>query len=131
VGNFHPDLIQRRIVTLGAVPETEWVSELLVQRCRSEKDAVILCWTKKTRKSLTIRQAAEELNLPASHLSNILSGKKYLPHDFRVKFQKLCGNWAIRQYEDHACGFRTTEETAEQRRIRELESKLERYERTA
>lgn len=115
-------LIQTRIVCLGSVPENEWVSPIYVDRCRSEKDAIALCWAKRTRKGLTVRRAAEELGLPASHLSNILSGKKYLPHDFRVRFQNLCGNWAIRQYEDSSCGFVTQKETPEQRRIRQLEA---------
>jgi hypothetical protein len=127
LGNFH----QGRIVSLGALPDTEWVEPLLIARLRSEKDAVSLCWAKRTRKGLTLRQASEEIGIPASHLSNILSGQKYLPHDFRIKFQKLCGNWAIRQYEDRACGFTTTVETPEQRRIRELEAQVETLQRTA
>lgn len=131
MGNLALDTLQRRIVTLGVLSDPEWLSTLLVARCTSEKDAVVLCWAKRTRKGMTLRQAAEELSLPASHLSNILSGQKYLPHDFRIKFQMLCGNWAIRQYEDQACGLRTTKETPEQRRIRELEAQLERFERTA
>jgi hypothetical protein len=124
-------LVQTRIVTLGAVQEPEWLSEVWVSRCRSERDAVVLCWAKRGRKGLTVRQAAEELRLPASHLSNILSGKKYLPHDFRIRFQELCGNWAIRQYEDMACGFITSRETPEQRRIRLLEAELQDVRRRA
>lgn len=131
VGNQPLMDIQRRIVSLGVMIEPEWVADLLVQRCRSEGDAVALCWAKRTRKGMTLRQAAEELTIPASHLSNILSGKKYLPHDFRIRFQQLCGNLAIRQYEDHAYGFRTLRETPEQRRIRELEAQLEKVARTA
>lgn len=123
--------VQTRIVSLGVVPEPEWLSDLLVARCRSERDAVVLCWAKRNRKGLTLRQAAEELGIPASHLSNILSGKKYLPHDFRIKFQRLCSNWAIRQYEDLACGFVTAKETPEQRENRMLKAKLEQYERAA
>ncbi|MFJ1256006.1 hypothetical protein, partial [Cupriavidus sp. CuC1] len=72
-----------------------------------------------------VSDAAAILGMPKSHLSNILSGKKYLPFDFRIKFQALCGNWAIRQYEDAVCGFRSVAETQEQRRIRELESQIE------
>lgn len=124
-------LVQTRIVSLGAVQEPEWLSHVWISRCRSEKDAVILCWAKRTRKGLTCRQASEELGLPNSHLSNILSGQKYLPHDFRIKFQGLCGNWAIRQYEDMACGFLTSKETPEQRRIRQLEAQLQEARRSA
>jgi hypothetical protein len=123
--------VQVQIVTLGALPEPEWLSDVWISRCRSERDAVVLCWARRSRKGLTVRQAAEELGLPASHLSNIISGKKYLPHDFRIRFQTLCGNWAIRQYEDMACGFRTERESPDQRRIRMLEAQVEELRRTA
>lgn len=113
-------LVQTRIVTLGLVQEPEWLSDVWVSRCRSEKDAVVLCWAKRQRKGLTVRKAAEEMGLQPSHMSNIISGKKYLPHDFRIRFQTMCGNWAIRQYEDLACGFTTSKETPEQRQIRLL-----------
>lgn len=112
---------QQQIVAIGIVQEPEWLSDYWVSRCRSERDAIALCWAKRVRR-LTVRQAAEELGIPASHLSNILSGKKYLPHDFRIKFQRLCSNWAIRQYEDSTCGFVTHRESPEQRRIRILEA---------
>lgn len=121
-------LIQRQIVVLGAIQEPEWLGDLWISRCRSEKDAVSLCWAKRRRKGLTVRQAAEELGLQPSHLSNIIAGKKYLPHDFRIRFQQLCGNWAIRQYEDHACGFLTKQETPEQRENRLLKARLAKYE---
>lgn len=124
-------LVQTRIAMLGVAQEPEWLSPLWVSRCRSEKDAVVLCWAKRLRKGLTVRQAAEELGLPASHLSNILSGKKYFPHGFRVRFQELCGNWALRQYEDLVCGFTTNKETPEKRRIRQLEAELHEVRRTA
>jgi hypothetical protein len=121
-------LIQRQIVVLGEVQPPEWLDEQWIVRCRSEKDAIALCWAKRRRKSLTVRQAAEELGIPASHLSNIIAGKKYLPHDFRARFQQMCGNWAIRQYEDLSCGFLTTQETPEQRENRLLRARLAKYE---
>jgi len=118
-------LIQRRIVVLGAAQPMEWLDDYWVGRCRSEKDAIALCWAKRRRKGLTVRQAAEEMGLPVSHLSNILSGKKYLPHDFRIAFQELCGNWAIRQYEDMRCGFVTEKLSPEQMEIRRLKAENE------
>ena len=120
----HVEHSQRVIPAFSLVSDPVWIEDFLVARLRNEKDAVVLCWAKRTRKHLSVRGAAEELGLPASHLSNILSGKKYLPHDFRIKFQKLCGNWAIRQYEDRICGFLTHKESPEHRRIRELEAQL-------
>lgn len=124
-------LIQRQIVVLGAIEEPEWLSDILISRLRNERDAIILCWTKRRRKALTVRQAAEEIGIQPSHFSNILSGQKYLPHDFRIRFQQLCGNWAIRQYEDMACGFVTKKETPDQRRIRVLEAELLEHRKSA
>lgn len=106
------------------VGEPEMVGDFLIGRLRNEADAVVLCWAKR-RVKYTLSDAAVLLGMPKSHLSNILSGKKYLPFDFRIKFQALCGNWAIRQYEDAVCGFVTARETPEQRRIRELESEIQ------
>lgn len=122
---------QREMPLLGTVASMAWLDDLWISRCRSEADAVALCWAKRIRKGMTLRQAAEEIGLPASHLSNILSGKKYFPHGFRCKFQMLCGNWAIRQYEDYQCGLRTVIETTQEREIRLLKSENERLRRTA
>lgn len=122
---------QVEIPTFGTVPDLEWLPEFLVVRCRGEGDAVSLCWAKRRRRGMTLRQASEELGIPASHLSNILSGKKYLPHDFRIRFQTLCGNWAIRQQEDHACGLSTMREDAVGRENRLLRARIEQMERQA
>jgi hypothetical protein len=96
--------------------------EYLIARCNTETDAVMLCWHLR-RVKFGVREAARKLGIPASHLSNIVSGKKYLPHN-SVDFQELCGNWAIRQWQDRKAGFKTIAESPEQRRIRELESEL-------
>lgn len=116
--------MQREMPFFEVVGEPEMVADLFIARLRNEADAVVLCWAKR-RVKYTISDAAAILGMPKSHLSNILSGKKYFPFDFRIKFQALCGNWAIRQYEDSVCGFRSVLETPEQRRIRELESQIE------
>lgn len=107
------------------VGEPEKLSELLINRLNSEADAISLCWHKR-RVKISQRGAAAELGISYSHLSNILSGKKYMPNDKRIQFQALCGNWAIRQYEDSIIGAKTVFETPEQRRIRELEQELAR-----
>lgn len=116
--------MQREMPFFEVVGEPQMVSEQLIARLRNEADATVLCWAKR-RVRYSLSDAAAILGMPKSHLSNILSGKKYLPFDFRIKFQALCGNWAIRQYEDSICGFRSVVETPEQRRIRELEAKVE------
>ncbi len=48
----------------------------------------------------TQADASARLEMPKSHLSQILSGKKYLPDDLRIPFMWLCGSLALRQYED-------------------------------
>lgn len=116
--------MQREMPFFDVVGDPEMVPEYLVGRLRNEADAVMLCWAKR-RVRFSAASACAMLGMPKSHLSNILAGKKYLPNDFRVKFQALCGNWAIRQYEDAVCGFVTVRETPEQREIRELKSALQ------
>jgi hypothetical protein len=114
---------QREMPFFEVVGEPEMIPEYLVGKFRCETDAILTCWARR-RVKFSMSDASATLGMPKSHLSNILSGKKYLPNDFRIKFQALCGNWAIRQYEDAVCGFTTVRETPEQRRIRELESEL-------
>lgn len=107
------------------VAQTEMLNESLVNRCKSENDAILLCWNKRKVK-YGVREAARILEMPTSHLSNILNGKKYLPNGFQVKFQVLCGNWAIRQFEDLTIGAVTKFETPEQQEIRLLKAELAR-----
>jgi hypothetical protein len=117
--------MQREMPFFQQVGEPEMLSELLINRLKSEADAISLCWHKR-RVKFSQRGAAVDLGISYSHLSNILSGKKYMPNDKRIQFQCLCGNWAIRQYEDSIIGAKTVFETPEQRRIRELEQELAR-----
>lgn len=122
--------MQREMPFFEVVGEPEMIAPYLIAKLRNETDAIVLCWAKR-RVRYSISDAAATLGMPKSHLSNILSGKKYLPNDFRLKFQAFCGNWAIRQYEDAVCGFTSVRETPEQREIRELRSKLEALEAAA
>jgi hypothetical protein len=115
--------MQQEMPLLQAMKAPEWLPEYFIGRLRNEHDAVLLCWNKR-RIKYSMSDAAALLGLPKSHLSNILAGKKYLPYDMRIKFQTFCGNYAIRQYEDKAMGFKTITETPELRRIRELESQV-------
>jgi hypothetical protein len=116
---------------LQEVGEPTFLPEYVVSRIQTEADAVAYCWAHRRIKALGVTEAARYLGMPKSHLSNILSGKKYLPWGKRVELQRLCGNWLIRQWEDRHCGFVTKQESPEQRRIRELEARLETAERMA
>lgn len=115
--------MQTEMPMLQGLATPEWLSEFLIGRLRNEHDALLLCWNKR-RIKYSMSDAAALLGLPKSHLSNILSGKKYLPYDMRVRFQQFCGNFAIRQWEDKVFGFRTVPESPQEREIRELKAKV-------
>lgn len=116
---------------LQEVGPPKFLPQSLVARIRSEEEAVAWCWAHRRVKRMTVTEAARLLGMPKSHLSNILAGKKYLPFGARVELQRLCGNWLIRQWEDRHCGFVTQQDTPEQRRIRELEAKVQELEMAA
>ena len=122
--------MQQEMPLLQALKAPEWLPEYFITRLRNEHDSVLLCWNKR-RIKYSMSDAAALLGLPKSHLSNILAGKKYLPYDMRIKFQAFCGNYAIRQYEDKAMGFKTITETPLERENRELRSRLEELEKAA
>ena len=71
-----------------------------VRSCKSTLEALQKSWDMR-RIKLSMSDAAARLGMPKSHLSNILSGKKYLPNECRVAFMWLIGNLLIRQYEDY------------------------------
>lgn len=70
-----------------------------VDICQSAHDAIVMTWNARTIKC-SLTSASERLQMPKSHLSNILSGKKYMPDELRIPFMWLCGNLCMRQYED-------------------------------
>lgn len=85
-----------------------WLAELkapvltdsvLLSHCKTSHDAILLTWNQR-RVKYSQADAAAMLEMPKSHLSNILSGQKYLPDDLRVPFMWLCGSLALRQFED-------------------------------
>lgn len=123
------EMTTREMPLLGEIKGPALLPDYLIARCSNETDSVMLCWHMR-RVKYSMSEAARLLGIPAPHLSNIIAGKKYLPHN-SIAFQQLCGNWAIRQYQDKSAGLRTVTETAEQRRIRELESELEAARRAA
>ena len=117
--------MNRELPLLAEIRGPEWLADYLIARCKNEADATALCWHMR-RVKYGMNEAARLLGVPCSHLSNIVSGKKYMPNDGRMAFQRLCGNWAIRQYEDMQEGFVTVRESQDQREIRRLKAELER-----
>jgi hypothetical protein len=117
--------VQLPLRLLAEVGEPIWLPETIMVRIASEADAFAWCWAMRRIKAMSMTEAARHLGVPKSHLSAALAGKKYPRWDMRIAFQRLCGNWAIRQYEDRQCGFFTQRETPEQRRIRELSAQVD------
>lgn len=70
---------QRQLVLIGEIREPGFVEPFYVERWRSEHDAILTCWAKR-RTRYSVRDAAARLGMPASHLSNIINGKKHLPN---------------------------------------------------
>jgi len=122
---------QLEMRVLAEVGEPVHLPESIMARITDEADAFAWCWAMRRIKAMTQTEAARHLGVPKSHLTNMLAGKKYPRWDMRIDFQLLCGNWALRQYEDRKVGLVTSRETPEQRRIRELEQRLADAERAA
>jgi len=122
---------QLEMRVLAEVGEPVYLPESAMGRINNEADAFAWCWAMRRIKAMTQSEAARHLGVSKSHFSNMLAGKKYPCWDMRLAFQQLCGNWAIRQYEDRKAGLITTRESADQRRIRELEQRLADAERVA
>ena len=116
---------------LQEVGQPAFLPESVLTRIHDEADAVRWCWAMRRIRAMTLTEAARHMGVPKSHLSNILNGKKYPSWGMRIAIQRLAGNWLIRQWEDRECGFVTARETAEQRRIRELEQQVEKLQRKA
>jgi DNA invertase Pin-like site-specific DNA recombinase len=90
---------QRDFGWLVSLPRPVLAPQELMAHVKDEHDAILLTWNLRTIKR-SMSDAAALLEMPKSHLSNILAGKKYLPHDLRIPFMWLCGNLAVRQWED-------------------------------
>lgn len=90
---------QRDFGWMQEVKPPSSVDDVLLGHCKTSNDAILLTWnTRRVKHSQAYASAF--LGLPTSHLSNILSGKKYLPDDLRVPFMWFCGSLALRQFED-------------------------------
>lgn len=78
----------------------------LIAACPDYRGAVRACWDLRTRRSLTMRQLAEEAGLYASHVTDYLSAKpgarrRSLPADSIDQVEISCGNRFISQWIAH------------------------------
>ena len=115
---------QRDFAGVGLTQAPRLVALHLLERCRGEHDAWVICWNLRTVK-YSERHAAALLEISASHFCNILSGKKYPRWDLLEAFETLCGNRAVSQYHALKIGATLTFKTPEQMRIEQLEAQVE------
>lgn len=72
-----------------------------IQRARSYRDIVRICWAHRTRKHLSQRTLAEETGMLASHITDYLSeddAKRDMPAKYVQEFEVSMGNRAITQW---------------------------------
>lgn len=96
-----------------------FVSAEVMAGVLSYRDAVRACWHLRTRRSLTMRQLAEEATLYASHVSDYISAddaKRELPAKHIDAFEIACGNRVITQWDMGRKHLTVLESLIEQRR---------------
>ena len=89
------------------------------ERIARYREAVRACWHLRTRRSLTLRQLAEEATLYASHVSDYVSAddaKRELPAKHQDAFEIACGNRVITQWDMARKHLTVLESLIEQRR---------------
>lgn len=95
------------------------VATEIVEACVTFRDAVRACWRLRTRRSLTLRQLAEEAGLYASHASDYVSeheNKRELPAKHVEAFERACGNRLISQWLMRRANLTILEQFIDQRR---------------
>jgi hypothetical protein len=73
----------------------------LVRSAADYRSAVRGCWSLRTRRNMTRRQLAEEIGVPASHLTDYLSelpDKRDMPAKYVERMEIACQNRFITQW---------------------------------
>ncbi|AOJ65392.1 hypothetical protein WJ32_23175 [Burkholderia ubonensis] len=95
-----------------------------IAECATFRDAVCLAWELRAVRGMTQRTLAELLDVPASHLSNMLNrdpvdrhGKprQDLPAKLIADFERVVGNRAVSQYLARMAMLTLMEEVIQQR----------------
>lgn len=76
----------------------------VVRAASTYRAAVLGCWNARTRRSMTRRQLAEEICVPASHLTDYLSDKpdkRDMPAKYVKAMEISCQNRFITQWFTH------------------------------
>ena len=111
--------VQLHLPMLTYYQGPRFVSAEVMAGVLSYRDAVRACWQLRTRRSLTLRQLAEEATLYASHVSDYVSAddaKRELPAKHVDAFEIACGNRVITQWDMARKHLTVLESLIEQRR---------------
>ncbi len=104
--------------------QAEFVPQESIAECRSFRDAVCLAWDHRVERGMTQRTLAERLEVPASHLSNMLNrdpvdrhgkARQDLPARLIADFERVVGNRAVSQYLARMAMLTLMEEVIQQR----------------
>ncbi|WP_342705186.1 helix-turn-helix domain-containing protein [Burkholderia arboris] len=104
--------------------QAEFVPHESIAECRSFRDAVFLAWDQRVERGMTQRTLAERLEVPASHLSNMLNrepvdrhgkARQDLPARLIADFERVVGNRAVSQYLARMAMLTLMEEVIQQR----------------
>jgi hypothetical protein len=88
-------------------PSARFLPREEIAACASFRDAVCLAWDHRTMRGMTQRTLAELLEIPGSHLSNMLckdgvdrhgKARQDLPARLVADFEHVVGNRAVSQY---------------------------------
>lgn len=104
---------QLQIRMLGEVLAPSVVPPQLIERCKTYRDAVKLCWQLRRIRNMTQARLAEEAGLYAPHVSCYLNDSKRqrdLPGSGIRGVEWACGNTAITQWNNLQAGLTVLEE---------------------
>lgn len=91
----------------------------VVHSAMSYRDAVRGCWNLRARRGMTRRQLAEEVGVPASHLTDYLSDKpdkRDMPAKYIERFELACQNRFVTQWFAVQAKLTILEQVLEERR---------------
>lgn len=101
------DLLPGAAVPRGSRTKLRLLDSRVIAAVASYRDAVRLCWGARSRRTMSLRQLAEETGAYASHVCDYISAdetKRELPAKRIDAFEVSCGNRGISQWLAHRAG---------------------------
>lgn len=93
----------------------------IIKRIPTYKEAIRQCIY---LSGMTVKGIAHELEIDQGHMSRIMSNSAHFPDDKLPDLMTTCANYAPLQWLAWRMGFALSKQTAQQREIEELETRL-------